>query len=128
MRSRLRRRLAVNSATCADRERTRLLDHVWSEETQSLFVPKPSHRADGQRCGVPDLGTAVRQRQRPSGVSRKLGARDGAGQNLMNLDLNAPGQPLALSRIRPVRVLVRNLLSSCSHGAESMKPPGSADA
>jgi hypothetical protein len=43
-----------------------------------------------------------------------------AGQSLMNLDLNAPGQPLALSRIRPVRVLVRNLLSSCSHGAESM--------
>jgi hypothetical protein len=31
------------------------------------------------------------------------------------------GQPIALSRIRPVRVLVRNLLSSCSHGAESME-------
>ena len=31
------------------------------------------------------------------------------------------GQPLALSRIRPARILVRNLLSSCSHGAESME-------
>jgi hypothetical protein len=31
------------------------------------------------------------------------------------------GQPLALSRIRPARVLVRNFLCSCSHGAESME-------
>jgi hypothetical protein len=38
-------------------------------------------------------------------------------------------QPLALSRIRPARVLVRNLLSSCSHGAESMEAAaGAADA
>jgi len=27
-----------------------------------LFVPKPSHGADCQRCGVPGLGTIVRQR------------------------------------------------------------------
>jgi hypothetical protein len=38
------------------------------------------------------------------------------------------GQPITLSRIRPVRVLVRNLLRSCSHGAESMEAAGSADA
>ena len=37
--------------------------HDWRSLTGiGLFVPKPSHCADCQRCGVPDLGTAVRQR------------------------------------------------------------------
>jgi hypothetical protein len=29
---------------------------------RGLFVPKPSRGADCQWCGMPDLGTAVRQR------------------------------------------------------------------
>jgi hypothetical protein len=38
------------------------------------------------------------------------------------------GQSLALSRIRPVRVLARNVLSSWSHGARVWKPSGPAGA
>src|SRR5258705_156100 len=71
--TRLRRGLAVSRVNCEDAGVTGSLDHAWTTRPPSwqvvaelalpqhcgLFVPKPSHGMDCQRCGVLDLGTTV---------------------------------------------------------------------
>src|SRR5215831_15597548 len=80
-------------------------------------IPATSPTLSAQRRDPGRLRVIRTAGQRPSGVSRTAGARRGAGQdlmnldlNVMNLDLNVPGQPLALGRIRPIRWRVPSFL------------------
>jgi hypothetical protein len=69
--SRLRRRLAVRIATCADRERTRCLVHVWFAETQGLFV-------SDSRAGRRHDANQVRAETSRSHSSRRTGTNGSA--------------------------------------------------
>ena len=82
----------------------------------------------GDRSGLRALPSAGRDRGLPglaADTRAVVVAEDaetaGPANKIAAAERAITGQPLALSRIRPARVLVRNLLSSCSHGAESME-------
>ena len=82
----------------------------------------------GDRSGLRALPSAGRDRGLPglaADTRAVVVAEDaetaGPANKIAAAERAVTGQPLALSRIRPARVLVRNLLSSCSHGAESME-------
>jgi hypothetical protein len=65
--------------------------------------------------------TWVSRRYARGGGSPEDAETAGPANKIAAAERAVTGQLLVLSRIRPVRVLVRNLLSSCSHGAESME-------
>jgi hypothetical protein len=69
--TRRRRRQAQAQAQALGANRRTTLDHAAVSNTiriAGLFVPKPSHGADCQRCRTPDLGTTVRQHPLASAV------------------------------------------------------------
>jgi hypothetical protein len=76
-----------------------------------LFVPKPSHCTGCQHCGMPDLGTTVRQRPLASaaggGDCYSLGYSASGMLRLDRLDAN---YVRASARVQPMQ------LSSCADG------------